>query len=89
MSVDQLNNCDLEERPRVVVVGTGCNIASIVELLTRASVEVTVATIEPTHVIKKRVYEPLDDGFAASYLTVEKKKFRNDKPYLKKRKGRS
>ena len=69
--------------PTVAILGLHAHqTAAITQLLLKAKIEVTVAT--------KPKMEPLDDGFTASYLDALKApKFRNDKPYLKRRKGRS
>lgn len=80
---------------RVLVVGggsTGGHIARMEEMLMRSGMEVTtVAMVDHDRVkVVNRHPQPLDDGFAASYLTpVAEKKFRSDKPYLKRKKGRS
>ena len=92
---DQANAGPKCPTTRVMIVGGGGlhshQTLAIAELLKKASVEVTVATIEPTYELKRHhKHEPLDDGFAASYLNpVAEKKFRNDRPYLKRKKGRS
>lgn len=93
---DQANAVPKYPTMRVLVVSggsTGDHIARMEEMLMRAGMEVTnVAMIDHDSVkVINRHPQPLDDGFAASYLqpVQQKPSFQSSKPYLKRKKGRS